>query len=159
MEYYTNVRLADGGIIMKLNRQFLDDNGKHVLGITIVLIAIVTILFTLKTSNVKVITQGVKVSSLYSLDLNFQDIGGITLKETLPASLKRVNGLDWFGTAYIGNFKSDELGNIKMFVHSTKSTYIYIETKRDDYKYIIVNSSSAKETEMLYNKIAEKINK
>jgi len=140
-------------IIIKINRDFFDNYLKYLLSVVLIIVVFGVVLYNIKAAVPKVEAEGIKVSGMYNLDLKYEDIQDIKLEDTLPEGLRKVNGIDLFGTAYIGNFSSQNIDKIKVFVVSDKDPFIYITTKNVDYQYVIINRKEKNKTEELYNNI------
>lgn len=144
---------------MKINREFFDNYLKYILSALLIIVIAVVVLYSIKTAVPKVEADGIKVSGMYSLNLKYEDIQDIKLEDTLPEGLRKVNGIDIFGTAYIGNFSSPNINKLKVFVVSDKGPFIYIKAKNVDYHYVIINRKEKSKTEELYNDIKSQIKK
>lgn len=144
---------------MKINREFFDNYLKYLLSAVLIIVVSGVVLYSIKTAVPKVEADGIKVSGMYNLNLKYEDIHDIKLEDTLPEGLRKVNGIDLFGTAYIGNFSSPNMNKLKVFVVSDKGPFIYMTTKNVDYQYVIINRKEKNKTEELYNNIKLQINK
>ena len=140
------------GIIKKNN----EGNGKTIFTIILIILIFAGAFFMINNSKVTLVEESIEISGLYSINLNYSDIEEVKLEDSLPKNLKRTSGIDFFGT-YLGNFKADNMEDLKMFLKSRKEPYIYIKTK--DNNYIIMNTKDRKNTEKLYEDINSKIKK
>ena len=140
------------GIIKKNN----EGNGKTIFTIILIILIFAGAFFMINNSKVTLVEESIEISGLYSINLDYSDIEEVKLEDSLPKNLKRTSGIDFFGT-YLGNFKADNMEDLKMFLKSRKEPYIYIKTK--DNNYIIMNTKDRKNTEKLYEDINSKIKK
>jgi len=129
--------------------------------ITLFLIAVIAVgVIIIKNKSVVDITaDGIKVSSMYSLDLKYEEIDEIVLKETLPENFYKTNGIDFFGGVHIGNYKAKDMEKIKAFIQKEQAPYIYIIVKGKSYNYVLFNAKDKQKTEELYKEISTKIKK
>ena len=140
------------GIIKKNN----EGNGKTIFTIILIILIFAGAFFMINNSKVTLVEESIEISGLYSINLNYSDIEEVKLEDSLPKNLKRTSGIDFFGT-YLGNFKADNMEDLKMFLKSRKEPYIYIKTKNKN--YIIMNTKDRENTEKLYEDINSKIKK
>ena len=140
------------GIIKKNN----EGNGKTIFTIILIILIFAGAFFMINNSKVTLVEESIEISGLYSINLDYSDIEEVKLEDSLPKNLKRTSGIDFFGT-YLGNFKADNMEDLKMFLKSRKEPYIYIKTK--DNNYIIMNTKDRENTEKLYEDINSKIKK
>lgn len=140
------------GIIKKNN----EGNGKTIFTIILIILIFAGAFFMINNSKVTLVEESIEISGLYSINLDYSDIEEVKLEDSLPKNLKRTSGIDFFGT-YLGNFKADNMEDLKMFLKSRKEPYIYIKTKNKN--YIIMNTKDRENTEKLYEDINSKIKK
>jgi hypothetical protein len=70
---------------------------------------------------------------MYGLTINFSEIADVSLIENSMSNIgigSRTNGYGGFGESLKGNFKSDTLGDIILFVNSKSSPTIKIELQQ-----------------------------
>jgi hypothetical protein len=129
--------------------------------ITLILLAIIFIgvIIIKNKSIVDVTSEGLKVSSMYSLNLGYEEIEQIALKEELPERFDKTNGIDFFGGVHIGNYKAKDMEKIKAFIQKEQAPYIYISVKNGNYNYVIFNANDKQKTEEIYKEISSKIKK
>lgn len=140
------------GIINKNN----EGNGKTIFTIILIILIFAGAFFMINNSKVTLVEESIEISGLYSINLNYSDIEEVKLEDSLPKNLKKTSGIDFFGT-YLGNFKAENMEELKMFLKSRKEPYIYIKTKNNN--YIIMNTKDRENTEKLYEDINSKIKK
>ena len=109
-----------------------------------------------KETVVTVSDSGIQIKGMYGLSVGIADITDITLidksmSEIGAGSMERVNGYGGFGQALKGQFRSDSLGDILLFVQSETPPTIRIETvgKSDIY----ISFRDGDKTEQLYRSI------
>jgi hypothetical protein len=127
--------------------------------LTLILLAVIFagVWIAVNTSKINAGADMLRISGIYGVNLSYDNIEEITLKESLPSRFYRVNGVDWVGGVHLGNFKADNMPKIKAFVKSGKSPFIYIKTKDD--LYLIINTRDKAETENLFKEISSKVKK
>ena len=143
---------------MNDNKDSAKKNFKNIITVVLVLIIAAVVLLVKNTSNVKITNEGLKVSSMYSLDLKYEEIEEISLKDSLPEGFNKTNGIDLFGAAEIGNFKARNMDKIKAFVQGKDAPFIYLTVKNKDYNYVIINTKNKQQTEDMFKEISLKIN-
>ncbi|KLU62161.1 hypothetical protein CEB3_c15250 [Peptococcaceae bacterium CEB3] len=124
------------------------------IGIAVVVVVFVVInIFDSSKPPVYTITDGsFSISSAYGQKIDLSDIKEIQLKDYLPGSLFRTNGLG-AGTVLKGKFSSD-IGNVILYVNTSIPGYIYIRTKSEQ---VILNNQSKEKTEDLYKKLSTQL--
>jgi hypothetical protein len=142
---------------MNDNKDSAKKNFKNIITVVLVLIIAAVVLLVKNTSNVKITNEGLKVSSMYSLDLKYEEIEEISLKDSLPERFNKTNGIDLFGAAEIGNFKARNMDKIKAFVQGKDAPFIYLTVKNKDYNYVIINTKNKQQTEDMFKEISLKI--
>lgn len=132
---------------------------KLIFSIFIVAVVFGAIFYAIKSAKPTVENDTLKISGFYKAQIKLDEIQEITLKNELPSGFYKTNGVDMFGGIYIGNFKADNYDKIKACILSGKAPYIYITTKNDEVKYVIINMKDKAQTEELYNSISSKLKK
>lgn len=132
---------------------------KLIFSVFIVAMVFGVIFYAMKSAKPIVENNTLKISGFYKVELKIDQIQEITLKDELPSGFHKTNGIDMFGKAYLGNYKADNYDKIKACVLSGSAPYIYITTKNDEIKYIIVNMKDKAQTEQLYEKLSSKVKK
>lgn len=90
-----------------------------------------------------------KISGLYGEEWAFTDIEDVFLYDELPNITFKTNGISMFGKQ-IGNFHMEELGAVKLFVHSNQGPYLVIHTKDH---FIIMNSNNPEKTTIQFDQL------
>jgi len=124
------------------------------------ILVFVYVLFVIGERDPEVIMldDSIRIKSLYGLSISFSDISDIKLIEQSMREMgpgRRTNGYDGFGQALKGNFKSDRLGDILLFVQENSSPTIKIERKNGKDVYISFQSSN--KTEELYFQLKQEL--
>lgn len=130
-----------------------------IFSVFIVAVVFGMIFYAIKSAKPIVDNDTLKISGLYKVELKMDQIQEITLKDELPSGFRKTNGIDMFGKAYIGNFKAEGYDKIRACVLSGSAPYIYMTTKNNEFKYIILNMKDKTQTVELYEKISAKVKK
>jgi hypothetical protein len=133
----------------KLKRLY--EENRLLLALGIIAIIVVGLLIVINTSSASLKGDTLKISGPYGTKITLSDIKDIALKDNLPESLNKDNGIDFFGMAYIGTFNSSDLGKIRLNVYSNHKPYIYITLNDPNYKTEIIALKDKDKTETLYN--------
>lgn len=114
---------------------------------TTIMVVVFGMLFTGSRQNSYTINNGVlNISGMYGETINISDMVNVELKDSLPGNLNKSNGFN-FNTVLKGHFRSD-MGNIVLYVDTSKSPFIYIYAGED---LTILNDISSDKTHELYN--------
>lgn len=124
-------------------------------GIIVVTLLFVAVLMFFSAKPTKVIfeEEGVRIQGMYGELITWEEIEQVQLKEELPTIEARTNG-SAVGPHLKGNFRTKELGSVKLFVNREKPPFIYLE--RGEEKPMILNLGDGEETERIYREILEK---
>lgn len=123
----------------------------------LILIYILTV-YGEKDPEIKILDDSIQIKAYYGLSINFSDISDIHLIEQSMREIGpgvRTNGYDGFGKALKGNFKSDSLGDILLFVQENSSPTIMIDRKNN--KDIYISFKNSNKTEGLYFELKQKL--
>lgn len=104
-----------------------------------------------KDPDVGILDDRIQIKAMYGSDIGFSEIAEISLIEKSMRDIgigTRTNGYGGIGGALKGNFKSDTLGAVLLFVQSKSSPTIKIE--RIDKKDVYISFRSRESTERLY---------
>jgi hypothetical protein len=96
----------------------------------------------------------IQIKAMYGLNIDFSEIADISLIEKSMSELgvgRRTNGYGGIGEALKGNFKSDTLGEILLFVQSKSSPTIKIE--RSGRKDVYISFRDSESTQQLYREL------
>jgi len=129
------------------------DDKKYILALIVIVLVFGALFYTLRMSKVELQGENLKISGLYSMNIDINDIKEVSLQDSLPQNLNRTNGVDFFGKQYVGNFSSEDLGKIKMYVFAKQQSYLYITLNNGDYNHVIIAYRDKKQTQDLYEKI------
>mgnify|MGYP000515684516 CR=1 FL=1 len=101
----------------------------------------------------------IQIDGMYGLKISFSEIDDFSL---IDKSMKeigigmRTNGFGGFMGALKGNFKSETVGDVLLFVQSKSSPTIKIE--RTGKKDVYISFKDSEKTKQLYHDMTEKIN-
>lgn len=140
---------------MKNERRDYNFNRKFILTAILLVLVFGVGYFMISSSKIKVESQYLKISGFYKETVDYKDIKVLELKDELPNSFVRTNGIDFFGIAYVGKFKGENMDKINVSVHSKNPPYVFLQTNSGS--YLIFNSKNKKATEELYNTIKENL--
>ncbi len=134
------------------NDKFFGKNIPKVLILAIAFIVVVGLFFiTSQETNVEVSAEQVRIKGLYGGTYSMNEITDIQLVNSIPKITRRTNGAA-FGNYKKGHFKLEQLGDCKLFVHSSEGPYIII--KNDD-RDVIINFKDKNNTQKLYNELLD----
>jgi hypothetical protein len=126
-----------------------------IFGMIIFIVAIV-LFFGEKEPVVNILDNGIQIKSMYGLNIDFTDITDISLIEKSMSSMGvgiRINGYGGIGETLKGNFQSDSLGKVLLFVRSKSSPTIQI--KRGDMKDIYLSFRNSETTRTIYDELMQ----
>lgn len=126
--------------------------------ISVIVLAAVGVLFFQgdKDPAIQVFDEHIVIEGMYGLRVDFADVSDISLIEQSMSNIgtgRRTNGYGGFGDALKGNFRSDTLGEILLFVQSNSSPTIRIE--RDGQKDVYISFRDGAATKALYAEMIE----
>jgi hypothetical protein len=90
-----------------------------------------------------------EINGVYGIKLNYREIMGITLSNTIPPVITTTNGFA-IGSVLRGNFKLQGIGTAKLFVKRDAAPFICIATKKS---YLILNTQEKEKTIKTFNLI------
>lgn len=111
-----------------------------------------------KDPDVSILDDRIQIKAMYGLDIYFSEVADISLIEKSMNEIgagRRTNGYGGFGGALKGNFKSDTLGEILLFVQSKSSPTIKID--RIGKKDVYISLSNGDSTIQLYHDLKSNI--
>lgn len=111
-----------------------------------------------KDANVSILDDRIQIKAMYGFDIYLSEVADISLLEKSMKEIgtgKRTNGYGGFGEALKGNFRSDTLGEIILFVQSKSSPTIKIE--RIGKKDVYISLSNGDSTIQLYRELIANI--
>lgn len=120
--------------------------------ISVIVILAVILYFGVRQPNVDVSKNYLKISGLYGVELQIQDIDQLELRESLPQIKARINGMDLFGFARRGIYDLEELGRTRLISFSNGGPFILIHAGNE---WIVINFRNHADTEALYRSIEE----
>ncbi|MCL2745097.1 MAG: hypothetical protein FWE67_14730 [Planctomycetaceae bacterium] len=126
--------------------------GFVILSIFVVMFAVVGLLFWgEKEPTVKITDNGVQISSMYGVKIDFTEIADISLINNTISSIgltMRTNGLGT-GSTQKGYFQSNKHGSVLLFTKTNSSPTIHI--KREGKEDVFLNFRNNETTKTLYN--------
>lgn len=105
---------------------------------------------TRKENEIIVTDATLKVEGQYGKIFQFSDFVSISLSDTMPKILRKVNGAG-LRELKKGIFELENLGNCHLYVHNIEGPFIIIKTQ--DINPIIINLYEVEDTEKLYDKL------
>jgi predicted MPP superfamily phosphohydrolase len=141
---------------MNQQKEIIPVYGKTIFTIIVIALVFIGGFAIVNMSKVTIEKNSLKVAGMHGADIKYEDIKKLELKDSLPNNLRRVNGLDLIGKAYIGNFKTDDMNKLKLFVKSTKGPFIYMSTNDE---YLIINEKNKQDTKELFDKLSSEVDK
>jgi len=129
------------------------DNKRYIVSLIIIVLIFGLVFFTVRMSKVELQGKSLKISGVYSMNIDINDIKEVSLQDSLPQNLTRTNGVDFFGRQYIGKYSSKDLGKMRLYVYANQEPYLYITLNNGDYKHVIIAYKDKKQTKDLYEKI------
>jgi hypothetical protein len=148
----------DGNVIDK-NGKMLKGAGTQIaiilgiIGVTLIGVAVLLV-FSSQPAQVSLLEDGLQVHGMYGELYVWESINEIKLVEALPDIEARTNG-SAFGSHLKGNFKTTELGPVKLFVNTRIPPFIYMQSGGEQ---IIFNLADAEKTENVYGEILNRLN-
>ena len=98
--------------------------------------------------------EEIQINGMYGLNINIDDISGVSIIDKSMSDIgpgRRTNGYGGIGETLKGNFRSDEFGDIRLFVKSESSPTILIQ--RSNGKNIYISFKDSEKTKLLYNQL------
>lgn len=126
--------------------------------ITIIIFAAVLIMVIWGGNDPQIAIQGdaIKIDCIYGTQIPMSEFEAITLDARsfgdIAPSWNKTNGFDGFNGALRGNFKTDELGALLVYVNKNSSPTIILD--RADKPDVYISLSDPAETERLYEAIS-----
>lgn len=142
-KYDGNTRNTDG--TMKKQSKMLIGGVSAVLLLTTIGVALL-MYHSNQPAQVSVTEGHVEIKGIYGENIDIKNISSLGLEENLPPILNKSNGYS-LGSKKKGHFKMEGIGNVKLFLDTSKPPFIYIETEKWP---IIVNCDTKEETEELF---------
>jgi len=148
-------------IILIINSQKFDHNKRSIkdnkiefiVGMGIILLTLVIVsgilIVGIIEPKVEVNQDKIIISGLYKRNIDISQIVEITIEDTMPKVLNKVNGFD-FGYTLRGSFNLEGVGPSNIYVQENQSPFINIKTA--DRLYII-NYKDSEQTHKLYEDI------
>lgn len=142
------VLFVESFLMTKKSKKKSQKINKTVLVISLILVIVVfAVPFMPNTLEIK--ENSFEVTGLYGEEWAFSEIEDISLYDQLPDITLRTNGISLFGKR-IGNYRVEELGSGKLFVHSDDGPFIVVRTKES---FVIMNTDNPDQTMENYNQL------
>lgn len=120
-----------------------------ILFMAIIIIAISTLfIYGSKEAKVEIMEDRIIISGIYGTTVKKENITEITLEDTIPKVLNKVNGFD-LGYILRGVFTVEGMGTGSIYIHENKPPYVVIKS---DKKFFIINYKDQNKTIELYEK-------
>jgi hypothetical protein len=116
--------------------------------VTLIFVAVL-MFFSSQSTKVTFLKEGIEIHGMYGDVYTWESIEAVELMEQLPTVEMRTNG-SALGSNLKGNFRTRELGSVKLFVNTQKPPFVYIET---DGGITIFNLNNADETKEIFKQI------
>lgn len=149
----------------KYDSNLSDDNGKlhkgagkwlvvtfSIMGVTFVAVAILLI-FSSQTTKISFLEDGLQIKGMYGETYPWESIDEVAISELLPSIEARTNG-SALGDNLKGNFRTTELGSVKLFVDIKKAPFITVKSNGN---ITIFNLADAEKTKAAYEEIMKRI--
>ena len=141
----------------KVRRQY--ENKRWLITLILLFVILGGAFIVTNMTKIELLEDRLSIKGLYGTTIAFEDIAGVSLQNEMPKGLRKDNGIDVIGIRLLGNFSSQELGKLRIYMKSKQSPYLYIELKSDNYRYIILTQGSGQQTEALYKELQERLEK
>ncbi len=122
---------------------------KIILTIIVIIGVIAALFWGTRESNVTLTDNTIKISGMYGISINAEEIKEISLRDEIPKITTRINGLSLLNIKK-GSFKADQMEKVRLYLHSANGPYIQITTNED---IIIINYEDPEKTQSVYSEI------
>jgi hypothetical protein len=135
-------------------KDFIEKSGYWMVAIVLaaLFLPVILVLSGRRETKTELLENGIQISGIYGVDINYNDIKLLDTLPQLPAIKLRTNGYALGGTLK-GNFRLQDKTDVKLFVEKGSPPFIYIETEQ--YK-IYLNNKVPSLTRELYAGIKNK---
>jgi hypothetical protein len=110
------------------------------------------LVYSSRPTDVSFLEEGLQVNGMYGKVYSWESIEDAKLMESLPRIELRTNG-SAVGSHLKGNFRTTELGAVKLFVDEKLPPFVYFESNGE---IVIFNLSNAQKTEDAYEEIMKR---
>ena len=117
--------------------------------ITIFSVVLVTI-YVAEPAGVRVESNVLYITGVYGTAIPLEKITKVEVLKTLPSVRMRTNGLS-IGMFHKGNYRMENIGRVKLYLHSGKPPYLIIYS--EGHVPIIINRSTPEKIEHLYQQL------
>jgi hypothetical protein len=129
---------------------------RYMVNIGVVIALAILFFIGTRPPHVEVGESYVKISGMYGVELRTVDIRNLELRDNIPEIQARINGMDLFGFARRGIYELEGLGRTRLISFSYGGPFIYMYTSNE---WIILNFKNPEDTENLYHKLEQMVNK
>jgi hypothetical protein len=119
--------------------------------LTIIILIVLAVVFFLgsRENSVTVTEQSIKISGMYGVVIDTNDIQLVELRENAPRIIYKINAID-IPFLKKGTFRLEEFKSARLFVHSTSGPFLIIISDSDT---IIMSFKDPGHTLNIYNEI------
>ncbi len=132
---------------MRINK---DQVLQYLFNITIVVLLVLVLYIGTKPPQVIISENYVRITGLYGVGMQIEDIDHLELRELLPRIRTRTNGMNLLGIARRGVYDLEELGKTRLISFSTAGPFVLMHMGDE---WIVLNFKKPDETEALYRKL------
>ena len=123
---------------------------QYLFNITIVVLLVLVLYIGTKPPQVIISENYVRITGLYGVGMQIEDIDHLELRELLPRIKTRTNGMNLLGIARRGIYDLEELGKTRLISFSTAGPFVLMHMGDE---WIVLNFKKPDETEALYRKL------
>lgn len=132
--------------------------GKQLIPVVVILLVVflavgALLIYVSRPTEVSITPQGLEIHGMYGEFHPWDVFDQADLSEELPRIERRTNGAA-VGANLKGHFRTTELGDVKLFVHTRQPPFIYITVNG---RTTILNSASEAETRELFEEIQRRL--
>jgi hypothetical protein len=140
---YTSVRQVNSSV-----------KNQYLLIVGVIAIIILFTFYENQDTKITLQKDNIKISGLYGGKITYENISQVDTISRIPSIKMRTNGYS-FGKVCKGNFRLSEVGNAKLFINFSQTTFIQLKLKNNTLYYF--NFKDRKKTIDLFEGIKEKI--
>ena len=131
-------------------KDFIEKSGYWMVAIVLaaLFLPVILVLSGRRETKTELLENGIRISGIYGVDINYKDIKLLDTFPQLPAIKLRTNGYALGGTLK-GNFRLRDKTDVKLFVEKGSPPFIYIETEK--YKIYLNNKVPSLTRELFAN--------
>lgn len=122
---------------------------KSALTIFILIVLVIVVFIGSRENSVTVTEQSIKISGMYGVEINIEDIELVELRENAPRIITKINAID-IPFLKKGTFRLEGFERARLFIHSTSGPFLIIVSKSDT---IVMNFKDSEQTLDIFNAI------